>query len=288
MNPNYQEITNKFVEGIEEAVASGKQLPWRGLCPSAPKNGASKRPYHGINVFLLWLKAQNKGYTKSTWFTFKQAQSLKGCVRKGEKGTMIFFWSFIEKKVEDKITKIPMLRTFFVFNHAQIEWGQNDPETAADLTEQTGNAQGAINALLALNPKMEVGSPAYSPLKDVVYMPSSVTDEDLYAATFAHEMIHWTGHKSRCNRPQEGGFGSEKYAFEELVAELGAAFFCSEYGIQNNAMDQNHMAYLQSWLKNLKSDPYALFRAARLATDAMNVLTGKAQAEAEEEAAEAA
>ena len=87
-----------------------------------------------------------------------------------------------------------------------------------------------------------------------------------------HELTHWTGHTSRLARDFSGRFGDEAYAFEELIAELGAAFTCAEIGIAPATLE-GHAGYIQSWLKVLKNDKRAIFTAASQASKAHQFLT---------------
>jgi antirestriction protein ArdC len=88
----------------------------------------------------------------------------------------------------------------------------------------------------------------------------SFASPDAYAATLAHELVHWTGHKSRCDRQFGKRFGDDAYAFEELVAEIGSAFVCAQMGIPLENLQ--HSSYIASWLKVLKADKRAIFTAS--------------------------
>lgn len=98
--------------------------------------------------------------------------------------------------------------------------------------------------------------------------------DEAYYATVAHELTHWTKHKSRLDR--EFGrkqWGDEGYAREELVAELGAAFLCADLALTPEP-GTDHAAYIQSWLKVLKNDKRAIFSAAAHAQRAADFLHG--------------
>lgn len=85
----------------------------------------------------------------------------------------------------------------------------------------------------------------YSPTEDYISIPpirDFDSKEEYYSALF-HEIIHWTGHPSRLNREASGRYGSEDYAYEELVAELGAAYLCAMCGISGNTLS-NHASYI--------------------------------------------
>ncbi len=96
-------------------------------------------------------------------------------------------------------------------------------------------------------------------------------DAQSYAATKAHELIHWTGHESRMAREFGKRFGDSAYAREELVAELGAAFLCADLGVTAEPRE-DHAAYLASWLKVLSEDKRAIFSAAAHAQRAADFL----------------
>jgi antirestriction protein ArdC len=94
--------------------------------------------------------------------------------------------------------------------------------------------------------------------------------EAYYGVAF-HELIHWTGHQSRCARDLTGRFGSSSYAMEELVAELGASFISAELAIsQEPRID--HAQYISSWMSVLKNDSKAIFIAASSASRASSYL----------------
>jgi antirestriction protein ArdC len=104
----------------------------------------------------------------------------------------------------------------------------------------------------------------YSLSTDAVQMPpfESFRDADSYYSTLAHELTHWSGAKTRLDRDFGGHrFGSNAYAREELVAELGAAFLCAdlELALEPRA---DHASYIANWLEVMKGDSRAIFTAA--------------------------
>ena len=104
-----------------------------------------------------------------------------------------------------------------------------------------------------------------------------------YYSVLAHEATHWSGAAHRLNRDLSGRFGSESYAVEELVAELGAAFLCAELGLPTGPR-QDHAPYIQSWLKVLKNDKRAIFTAAAKAHEAADWMAKRNAPEMEEAA----
>jgi len=260
--------------------------PWDAATASGyPHNGHTGRRYNGINVMLLWLS----GHTDPRWYTYKQAREHgESHVRKGQKGTQIVFWRFIEKDEKDangqpildangkpRKTSIPFLRVFTVFNHTQIEWEEGH-EPGSGTTEKIDPEeafQGAFEYFerLPVNLTHAGGQACYSSKHDTVTLPPMATFNTAadYWATRAHETVHWTGHKSRCDRQLGNRFGSDAYAAEELIAEMGAAFLCAGLGIPG---DLQHASYIDHWVKVLKADKYAIFTAARKAQDAVAYL----------------
>ncbi len=182
-----------------------------------------------------------------------------------------------------------MARAYRVFNREQCD-GLPEPKSApklAELSEKERHEQAEqFMAATRADLRHGGGRAFYSPTLDYVQLPRFETFKDgaSYYATGLHELAHWTGHTSRCARDFEGRFGSQAYAAEELVAELGAAFLCAELGIDGQLQ---HPEYVASWLKVLKGDKRAIFTAASKARQACNYLKGAAGWEPEQDAAEA-
>lgn len=277
----YSEITQSIIEQLEQGAAPWIK-PWKADS-SADKNLVSQKPYQGINRLLLGMSSMVKGYSVPVWASYKQWESIGANVKKGEKGTKIVFYSPVTK--EDKqtgdIEKYSVLKTYFVFNAAQVEGidivpaEQTDKEfTAVELAEQRIIKTGAA---------ISHGGDAafYMPSADRIQLPnkSAFDSEANYYATAFHELAHWTGSKNRLDRDlDKGRFGNPAYAFEELVAEMSAAFLCSDYGIQG---ELRHAGYIGHWLKALREDSKAVFKAAALAqkaADYINMLDATAEA----------
>jgi antirestriction protein ArdC len=270
----YEIITSRIVEELEKGQVPWRK-PWRTLPPA---NLVRKKPYRGINVFLLALR----GYGSQYWLTYRQAQALGGNVRKAEHGTKIVFWKFdtYESETADGATeerKSAFLRYYTVFNLEQTE---------------------GLKALLTLPPAFPIqsaeeivkGMPnppafeqdaqaAYIPSRDVVTMPSRTAFESQaeYYSTLFHELTHSTGHAKRLARegfdtPQK--FGSDSYSREELIAEMGSAMLCGVAGIEENSL-ANSAAYLKTWIERLKADSKLVISAASAAQKAADYIRGE-------------
>ena len=277
----YQVITDRITALLEKGV-----VPWQKSWNSdeqAPQNLISRKPYRGVNAFLLGAMQ----YSSPFWLTYKQAQGLGGYVKKGEKSCPIVFWTWLEmehQKTGEK-KRIPMLRFYSVFNVAQCE-GITVPALPPVARDHSRvEAAESIIAAMPKRPEIKQGlaKAFYSPSGDFVGMPALAefkTAEDYYSVLF-HELTHSTGHQSRLNRKGVSGsegnwsaFGSTPYAKEELVAEMGAAFLCGEVGISERTID-NSAAYVASWLQRLKDDAKLVVQAAAQAQKAADWVLGK-------------
>lgn len=272
----YQEVTNQMIEALENGVKPWV-CPWKtsGGFGGLPVNYQSKKAYSGINILLLWFAASKLGFASHYWLTFKQALDVGANVRKGEKGTRIVFYKMLE--VEDKNTgekeNIPMLKSFVVFNGDQIDGLEIEPEITTDNTapfEAIEHVEVFINATGAKI--TEQGEKAYfSPSTDEIVLPSRerFTNNLEFYCTALHELTHWTGAKHRLDRIKKSRFGTDEYAFEELIAELGASFLMAGLNISGEVQ---HESYIASWLKQLKNDKRYIFKAASAASKAHQYL----------------
>ncbi len=280
----HQEVTDAILAKLEAGTKPWAP-DWQGGGLTMPMR-ATGQQYQGINVLLLWMASQARHYTGSTWMTFKQARDLGGMVRKGEKATRIVFYKQLTvgdreaPEGSDETKKIPMLRTYAVFNVDQIDdlpekYRLQNVEPLPGITRDSQRE--AVLRATGADIREGGASAYYMPGSDHVQMPDfeRFTSASGYLATLAHELVHWTGHKSRLDR-----FGANTrtdYAAEELVAELGAAMVGARLGIIGEHID-NHAAYLAHWLKALKDDKRAIFKAATLAQKAADMVLANATA----------
>ena len=281
----YAEVSARIIAELEKGAAP-RVKPWSAT-PGAntPCNAATNRPYSGCNVILLWM-ARAAGYRVPRFLTFKQALELGGHVRKGERGTKVYFVKQLEVKKDpdgnSQTRLVPMMREYTVFNVDQCEclpdrvtMGRpmrvRNPDTRDDLADQFLHSTGA-------DIREGHGEAYYVPSRDFISMPSFGTfkaADHFYNVTF-HELTHWTGHKSRLDRDLKNRFGSRNYAAEELIAELGAAFLCAEFGFDG---DVRNAGYIASWIELLKADKRAFFTACSKASKAADYLRGLALAD---------
>jgi antirestriction protein ArdC len=282
----YDEITNKIIGELEKGRFPWVQ-PW-GTPPAKaqlamPKNASTSRNYSGINVLILWGEVIEKGFSGQSWMTFRQTVALGGHVRKGERGTTVVYADrFIPDDAKRRAAQsggearaIPFLKRFTVFNTDQIDNLPDEIATAAP-PPPPGTIEPRVEALIkAAGIDFRIGGNRafYTPSADYVQVPppAAFFEPINWHRTALHELGHASGHSSRLNRDISGSFGSRKYAFEELVAELNAAFCCASLGI---APTVRHADYLASWLEVLREDNRAIVRAASLASKAADYLLG--------------
>lgn len=280
----YEEITSRIIAELEAGRLPWVQ-PWNSSDVAAPlampKNAATGRTYSGINVLILWGAVVRHGFSCQSWLTFRQALSLGGHVRKGERGTTIVYADrFVpddersrSREAGEEARAIPFLKRFTVFSTDQCEGLPEDLATApAPVPEGLilPEVEGLIHASGA---ELRLGGDQafYSPALDYVQVPrpEAYFEPINWHRTALHELGHWTGHATRLGRDLSGAFGSKKYAQEELVAEMAAAFACATLGITPTV---RHADYIACWLEVLREDDRAIVRAASAASKAADYL----------------
>lgn len=286
MNENIKNARREIVEQVIEAMKDGTApwvKPWTGS-PKAPRNAITGRRYTGGNAMYLSMLMMVSGWGDGRFCTFNQAKKAGWSVRKGSRGMKVMFFSPFTTEKEDEDGKketvsFPILKMFTVFHASQIEGIPELKVEKPNVAEKIGNAEAILKASGAV---INHGKDAafFRPSDDTVNLPDMdrFKSTEGYYATAMHELIHWTGGKGRLERSMKGRFGSSDYAYEELVAELGSMFLCVELGIeQTEEHFEHHASYIDNWIKGLRHDPDALFKAAADAAKAVDFLTSKVE-----------
>jgi antirestriction protein ArdC len=290
----YENVTARILAELEKGAVPWVK-PWAATAgANTPCNAVTNRPYSGTNTILLWIALEH-GWPTPRFLTIKQANAHGGTVRKGEHGTKILFMKPLLVKDKspdaavDDVKKISMLREYTVFNVSQCDglpekivngapMRTRNPDTRDELADAYITSTGARIVEGS-------GEAFYAPSKDLIMMPAfeAFKNADNFYATNFHEMTHWTGHKDRLERfkAMAARFGTEAYAAEELVAELGSAFQCAEFAFDGDVRDAG---YIQHWIRLLKEDKKAFFTATSAAQKAVDFLRGKALEEDEDAA----
>ena len=280
----YQDITTRIIAELEAGRLPWVQ-PWGTSAVHAPlampRNATTGRRYSGINVLILWGAVVQHGYTGQSWLTFRQALSLGGHVRTGERGTtVVFAHRFTPDAERDRAREqgedpraIPFLKRFTVFNTDQCDGLPDEVATLAPPPPQ-GMILPEVEALIrASGVDLRIGGErAYYDVRgDFVRVPppQAYFEPVNWHRTALHELGHWSGAAGRLGRNLSGSFGSKNYAKEELVAEMTAAFACASLGIVPTV---RHADYIGSWLEVLREDDRAIVRAASAASKAADYL----------------
>ena len=290
-----EELRRTITDQIVASLTSGGVPPWRrpwGISPNSgfPTNCVSRKRYSGVNVLLLRMAAMAHGFTSKYWATYNQWRELGGqvmrrpdSVKPGHWGQNIVFFTKVTKTEVDPITgdeaesSFPLLKTYCVFNVDQVE-GPFDhlrvDESSLVVNNEFVDYQPAEELICNMGLDIRFGGDraAYNPTGDFIVCPHKhrFKAENEYYNTIFHEIVHLTGHKSRLNRLQHSRFGDQKYAFEELVAELGTSFVLSALGIPQS--EDNSTAYLANWLDALNKDSRFIFQAASSASKAADLI----------------
>lgn len=276
----YDEITGKIIAELEAGRFPWAQ-PWGKATAAAPlglpQNASTGRAYSGINILILWGAVVQHGFPGQGWLTYRQAQSLGANVRKGERGTTVVYADRFTPEDEKRRAretgaepgKIAFLKRFTVFNTTQCD-GLPEDIAVAIPPQPPGLIEPRVEALIkATGIDFRIGGDRayYVPALDhvVVPPPQAFFESINWHRTALHELGHATGHASRLARDFSGGFGTKKYAFEELIAEISAAFCCASLGIVPTV---RHADYIGSWLEVLREDNRAIVRAASQASKA--------------------
>lgn len=261
----YEKVNNIIITKLSAGL-----LPWRKSWNNAlpSQNFISKHIYQGINFLLL----SCFDFPSPYFLTFLQCKQKEGFVKKGEKGIPIIFWKLVDNKFynpndSDSSEQIPFMQLSTVFNLSQTTLFTDESEELKK--PKIENFISSIPAVIKNNSKSQC---YFNVTKDFISVPviSEFNSTDEYYSTLFHELIHWTGHQSRLNRFQSADYNSDNYSKEELIAEIGSAYLCSQFGI-NNTLD-NSAAYIKGWLSKLNNDDSLFIQASSHAQKAVNYL----------------
>lgn len=300
VNELIEQTASQFIKMLEESKGQGKWIKPFFSTSGMHRNMFTKKMYEGFNIIRLEFIAQQKGFTSSLWATEKQILKNNRRIKYEEytKSTAIVFWDWmplkdengktIPKKDKDgniilgkdgkpKVEEIPFEKFYKVYNESQLEgYVQKQPEKIDE------NILNKIN-LFKENYLDRIGASyteghghaCYIPSRDVIELPSiSQFNRDMllsYIPTACHETVHWSGAKPRLDRDLSGHFGSDSYAYEELIADIGAGFISQEFG-QQYLFSQNNIKYIESWIKELTDKPRTLLGACSKAKEAYTYL----------------
>ncbi len=277
----FKKVSRQIIEAIKEGDLLWRK-PWKdGFKLKGKTFGAqnyeSQLPYRGFNAWIISLVNVNLKQNYVYFLTEKQVQERGGKLKKG--AVAIPVHAFIKgEKLRKKKNGEKFLEEYFGWvdyviyplEHTEgvkpINRKASDP-ASEKVFDIIPDAQSIVENMPKAPPIKHGGDKAYyTPSGDFVQMPPQKAFKSNYAyySTLFHELVHSTGHSKRLKRDLSGSFGSRSYAFEELIAEIGAAYLCGVCDIAYFTLN-NSAAYLKSWSKKLVTelshDPKFLFKA---------------------------
>lgn len=276
----YERVTNAIITAVETGAGTYR-MPWvvrqdKGFSPLSVGSG---KPYRGINTIVLWAQAQSKQYASALWGTYQNWLSIGAQVRKGEHGSPVVYWGTYEAKhepdSEEESARRLFAKGYTVFNLEQVDNCKLPKRFEPNLSHNERIAHAEQFFSMAGVEVRDGGNRAYyrPDVPEAVWLPGfdQFPDASQYYSVLAHETTHWTSHESRCDRQLGKRFGDEAYAMEELIAELGSAYTMATLELELTPR-ADHAAYIESWLRVLKSDKKAIFTAASQAQKAADWL----------------
>ncbi|KEJ94266.1 Antirestriction protein ArdC [Pseudosulfitobacter pseudonitzschiae] len=284
-------ITNELIEIIDRGVLPWRK-PWQVGSSAVPLRHGGE-PYQGINNFLLTMRTMVAGYTSPYWMTLRQANELDAKIIKGSKSSVVVYYGTAERDRNEDASEadtndpksIPFMKSYRVFNADQIEGldarFHPAPPDVLDYPERAPipHMQAffeAIGATVSFSGR----EACYVPTLDKIYMPPIELFEDPrnFYAVWGHELGHWTKPRHRLNRSYgDARFGNTAYAREEIVAELCTVFLGQKLGFSAHTLELN-AAYLDNWIRVLRSDKRAIFKHAADAQKACDYLIAASEA----------
>lgn len=293
----YDKLTpqrQRLVDAIMANLENNHSLWRQGWAVSgAPVSAISGKRYNGVNRLFLSIASMERGYSDNRWLTYNQMKE-KGWEFKRDAegnsmgknaGVSIEYFSFYDKATKQKFDKhtldgmteaerddymdenvIALRKYYCVFNGDVIEGIPEREKREIDRSGENKRAEGILQFWSDNEAKIIYGGDEafYRPSTDEIHLPERNAFVDLpeFYSTALHEVGHSTGHEKRLNRDLSGGFGSDKYAEEELRAELASMFMEQDLGVEAGEKHiENNSAYIQAWHDKIKDDPNILFRA---------------------------
>lgn len=299
-------LASEFLHVLKE-----KGLQWKkGWSGSAPMNAVTKSQYHGINRFCLSMIALDRGYNDPRWATMVQIMDRRGLyhpkekwhLQAGAKAVYVEYWYpydtqlhralrwevFRKLPVEERSSSRYILRASYtpVFHASQID-GISDWEPESRPEQKLDSLINTLSQNMGVMIAHDGGDRAfYRPSEDMIHLPKPEAFQNEYElnATALHELSHATGHSSRLARACSTTFGTPKYAYEELIAEISSCFMSITLHVEQAPEHiQNHKAYVQSWIQIIQDQPETLIRAVKEAQRAANYMDYQAELISEEE-----
>lgn len=277
----FEWMTERFITLLEKGTNPWRK-EWRSTGNNAIKNFITGHVYEGKNPLILAIDALCRGSDDVLYAGATQGFAKGWKIKKGAKAAYITYANVVVKEgadgTDDKV--IPFVKWSPVFHISDWDDSGSDHKITNFLTapqeplNQDERQELVEKFIKKTDAKIltQGSRPCYVPTKDTIIMPAweDFTSASGYYGTLLHELTHWTGHENRCNRSLGNGFGTQAYAKEELIAEMGAALLCQHFGVNSDL--HNHASYLSAWLLKAKEDSKFLYRSMTEARKAYDFL----------------
>ncbi len=273
----YEMVTTRIIDLLEAGTVPWRK-PWAEF--GVPVNLISKRPYRGINLWLLL----SLNYESNLFLTWDKLKRIGGSVNQGEHGHIVVFWKNVKRQPEEldkdgHPKTVPMLRYYKVFNVQQCRDIPSDiiPELVKTEIDPISECEAVVSGMKDCPQIVHKEQKAYYHISgDYINMPKkkSFKKMEAYYSTLFHELVHSTGSEKRLGRKsitEMNEFSSEPYSIEELIAELGSAYLCAFAGILDGEI-QNSAAYINGWLEKLRNDKRFIVQASGHAQRAVDMV----------------
>lgn len=293
VDENRLKIVSKLIENMKKGYLFSEWAWNRNAF--VPRNAVTGASYQGINRINLAMTAIENNYEDPRWLTYKKASEMGYKIKSREKGTLCEKWIWQRReKVINKETgeteldeagnkkyieielKQPIINYFYLFNAKQIEGIEEFKEDTLQF-ENSDIINVADLFIKSSECPIEESFQErafYSPFEDKIVLPlrKYFKSGEAFLGTLLHEMSHSTGSEKRLNREIINKFGTEKYAIEELTAELSCVFLEADLGLDIDFTRQDHVNYFSSWIKALTDNPNELYKVCANASKSSKYL----------------
>lgn len=289
---NRKKIVDRLISNMEKGYIFS-EWAWNRKA-FLPRNAITGTPYQGINRLNLSFEAIERNYNDPRWLTLRKANEMGYTIKSGAKGVFCekWIWQKLEKVINKETGEIekdedgnekkviinlkhPIINYFYLYNASEIEGFPPfiEPEMKKESNILNIADSFIVSSECPIEEKFQEKA-FYSQIEDTIALPPRkyFKSDEAFLGTLLHEMSHSTGNEKRLNRDIINIFGTEKYALEELTAELSCVFLESELDVDIDFTRQDHINYFNSWIKALKNNPNELYRVCNNASKSCNRL----------------
>lgn len=277
----FQQVADKVLAQMDTAGTDWLKS-WAVPKSEQPISMSTGKHYNGINWLILGMARAASGYKSGQWATYNQWKTRNAQVQTGQRGESVVLYKpwVRENKLTGEIINGRVLKAFTVFNADQVH-GYEVPDAGETINLSEGNPETIFDKIAeqvgAEVQHADISNAFCEGRGAYINMPycNQFDSPEAYAATGFHELTHWTGAAKRLERESFLKYRKNR-PLEELIAELGAAMLCGQTGVSPEPRP-DHAIYLNSWMRSIKDDPKAIFKAVAKASAAANFINDAAK-----------